>query len=80
MKYSIILLFLFLASCEKPGIKQETPDNVEFQVSTLFTYDSITIYRFWDNGHPHYFAKDLTITQLNCGKSCYYDETIKTIK
>jgi hypothetical protein len=53
-------------SCKKKTPKEILKtDNVNFKVEKLFTVDSISVYRFYDNGNPHYFSKDWTITTID---------------
>jgi hypothetical protein len=55
MRYLLILLLF--ASCYKEPISTTQTDNSKFQVEELFTFDSITVYRFQDGGRAHYFTK-----------------------
>ena len=62
MKKAIISLFLAFAlvGCANEGTPRPISGNKtnagEFQVQLLFEVDSIRVYRFWDQGHYHYFT------------------------
>lgn len=75
---TILTISLLLSSCDKEGLKTEQSNNLEFQVTLLFEYDSIKVYRFYDGGYRHYFAKGYTETQQSCGKNCIRNEKIET--
>jgi hypothetical protein len=49
-----------------------------FEVEYLFDKDGVKVYRFWDNGHYHYFTtKGETISTQTAGKTTY-SENIKS--
>ncbi len=73
---SIVVLLMFITSCIKDAKETVNSDNSNFHVEKLFNVDSITVYRFEDNGAYHYFTKDWTISRVNCGKNCTRDEYI----
>lgn len=74
----ITLFILSMMSCETPAESTIKSSNREFEVEKLFTADSITVYRFNDQGY-HYFTKDGTSQQVSCGKNCYREETIPNL-
>ena len=71
-----LLLALLFCGCAKDGKEISASDNSNFEIMKLFTTDSITVYRFLDSGHYHYFTKYSTYQTLSCGKNCSYDEQI----
>jgi hypothetical protein len=75
MRYLLILLLF--ASCYKEPISTTQTDNSKFQVEELFTFDSITVYRFQDGAMVHYFTKSETMSIRSCGKNCHYSENVK---
>jgi hypothetical protein len=77
MKKIILFALIALTACANEPLKTDTSDNTNIKVDKLFTYDSITVYRFLDAGHYHYFTKNLTSSTLSCGKNCTYNETIE---
>ena len=86
MKLTILILslLLILASCQKDPVSTHQTDNSEIKVSKLFTYDSCTVYRFYDN-ETHYFVKcpcNCSVTSkhwVQTGKNGHYeDRTIET--
>lgn len=62
MKKTIISLFFAFAlvGCMNEGTPQPISRNKanagEFNVQLLFEVDSIRVYRFYDQGHYHYFT------------------------
>jgi hypothetical protein len=74
----ITLFILSMVSCEKPAESIVQSSNKEFKVEKLFTVDSITVYRFTDQGY-HYFTKNETSQQVSCGKNCTREEVIPNL-
>lgn len=61
----ICLSLLIFCGCNSTtnhdGTSVEIADNApnsDFHVERLFTVDGITIYRFYDHSHYHYFGKN----------------------
>ena len=82
IKYIIIAATFFLFGCEKQAEKIEASTNPQITIDTLFNKDGCTVYRFYDSGYGHYFARcgaDSSIdSRIHCGKSCVKHETIRT--
>lgn len=76
MRY--ILITLIFTSCNGEPLYTSQTNNEEFQVEKLFTYDSITVYRFKDGTRSHYFTKNETMSLQSCGKNCIYNENIES--
>lgn len=75
--FIIFTLIICLVSCAGNGQRQVTSENYgNYQVQKLFTVDSITVYRFSDGGHFHYFTnrKGSTIVTYSNGKTTYSSE------
>lgn len=72
------IFLLIFGGCAKDPIRSEITKNPQIQVDELFTHDSITVYRFEDNGRYVYFCKDWTKTSHSCGKGCTYDTRVET--
>lgn len=76
MKKLIFVALLALLGCGKDPMSKASTDNPEITVSTLFTHDGCTVYRFSDYGNPHYFVRcpqeQMTINTRteSCGKGC----------
>ncbi len=79
-KIIYILMFVFLAGCERPPISEAPTNNPAIIISKLFQYDGCTVYRFNDNREAHYFTncKGSVSSEQSCGRNCRYDETIET--
>lgn len=52
-----VVVAVALAGCEKPAQEQQRTTNAQVGVELLFEHDGCRIYRFWDVGHPRYFAR-----------------------
>jgi hypothetical protein len=79
MKY-ILLSIILLCACEKKGIYTKETKNPNFEVTFLFEYDGIKMYRFYDGGYHYFTSCGETISEKHrqCGKvHTYYDENIK---
>lgn len=71
----LAILFMTLTSCVKEAQSSTTEGN-GFSVEFLFVKNGIGVYRFYDNGHYHYFtSKGETTTEQSNGKTSY-PETI----
>lgn len=71
-----------------PQAQATTPasSNPTYEVSLLFVHDGYKVYRFYDEGRPHYFvvpnaapAEMMTKSTHNCGKGCTYEDIIPSI-
>jgi len=70
------LPLLLLVSCEAEAINTERKLN-GIEVEYLFEKDGIKVYRFYDNGHNHYFTSNgQTMSTQSNGKSTHL-ETIQ---
>lgn len=71
----LFLLFIvggLFVGCVKKS--QSTEKKGEFNIEYLFEKDGIKVYRFFDNGHYHYFtSKGETIGVQSSGKTSYDD-------
>ena len=53
----IIAVAAILVGCKGKGTRVQISDSVDkFKVEKLFVVDSITVYRFYDNGNAIYFT------------------------
>ena len=53
----IISVAAILVGCKGKGTRVQISDSVDnFKVEKLFVVDSITVYRFYDNGNAIYFT------------------------
>ena len=83
MKYLMLCVALILASCGKAGTPVETDGAVDdFKVERLFEKDGVTVYRFRDHGHFHYFTsagEAIGVRRQSCGKNCtrHVEENIR---
>lgn len=77
MRATIIILAVLLAACDKPPVNTTSTNNPQVPVSTLFTHEGCTVYRFNDGGKSHYYTRcdggtvstGTGVTE-NCGKGC----------
>ena len=75
---------ILLLGCSGSGVpvevsKSNPGEDHDYYVRKLFTVDGITVYRFIDDGHYHYFTnRGTTITRVSEGKTSR-DETIEDI-
>lgn len=77
-KLITILILLIIGGCRNKPVSTEQTNNSEFVVEELFTYDSITVYRFHDGGDAVYFCRDWTRSTYSCGKNCWDSRTVET--
>lgn len=75
-----LLIFVCFISCEKNGITTCSTNNFNFEVSFLFEYEGIKVYRFYDGIRYHYFTSKgecIGCQFYQSGKArIYYDENI----
>lgn len=72
----ISILGLAITSCEHEPISSSR-EGLDMEVDLLFEKDGIKMYRFFDNGHFHYYTnRGETITTQQSGKTTY-QENIK---
>jgi len=70
---------IFGACTNEPISKERIGKDDGFEVEYLFDKDGVKVYRFFDNGHYHYFTtKGETISVQRVDKSTTYDENIKS--
>lgn len=63
---------LFGACTNEPMSKERLGKDDGFEVEYLFEKDGVKVYRFYDNGHTHYFTtKGETISVQSAGKTRY---------
>jgi hypothetical protein len=78
--YTIIIVLgamIFGACINEPMSTERLGKGDGFEVEYLFDKDGIKMYRFYDNGHYHYFTtKGETISTQTEGKT-HYTENIK---
>jgi hypothetical protein len=79
--YTIIIVLgamIFGACINEPISKERIGKDDGFEVEYLFDKDGVKVYRFFDNGHYHYFTtKGETISTQTAGKTTY-SENIKS--
>lgn len=83
---ALFLAGLLVAGCAKDPETISRSTNPEFDVSRLFSYDGCIVYRFYDNGRLHYFARcgseveTIAAQKKACGKGCVkeHSENIRT--
>ncbi len=79
--YTIIIVLgamIFGACINEPISKVRIGKDDGFEVEYLFDKDGVKVYRFFDNGHYHYFTtKGETISTQTAGKTTY-SENIKS--
>ena len=74
-----------LVGCKGKGTRVQISDSVDkFKVEKLFVVDSITVYRFYDNGNAIYFTNrkgrvDATHSEYNPVTHTYNDEVNETL-
>jgi hypothetical protein len=69
---------IFGACTNEPISKERIGKDDGFEVEYLFDKDGVKVYRFWDNGHYHYFTtKGETISVQRVDKNTTYNENIK---
>jgi len=54
MRY--LLFLILLCGCAREPIRTEKTNNDKFEVSFLFEYEGIRVYRFYDDGRYHWFT------------------------
>jgi len=70
---------IFGACTNEPISKERIGKDDGFEVEYLFDKDGVKVYRFWDNGHYHYFTtKGETISVQRVDKNTTYKENIKS--
>ena len=73
MKIKIILLFM-MVSCSKEVLEKIETNNVDINVSYLFSHQGCSVFRFYDHGDAIYFSdcsQDFKYTKNeSCGKNC----------
>jgi len=79
MKYIPFVLLIGLAGCAADPISTHKTDNQNVSVDLLFEHDGCTVYRFYDDGRYHYYAKcpnasASTTTQQQSGKTTVPEE------
>jgi len=70
---------IFGACTNEPISKERIGKDDGFEVEYLFDKDGVKVYRFWDNGHYHYFTtKGETISVQRVDKNTTYNKNIKS--
>lgn len=84
-----IALAVMLSACEGVSpVSRSRTDNVEVTVEKLFTHEGCAVYRFHDDGRPHYYvvcdrgaAQASDDTRESTGKiTSYHDANIVTVR
>lgn len=81
----IIAVAAILVGCKGKGTRVQISDSVDkFKVEKLFVVDSITVYRFYDQGNAIYFTNrkdrvDATHSEYNPVTHTYNDEVNETL-
>lgn len=81
----IISVAAILVSCKGKGTRVQISDSVDkFNVEKLFVVDSITVYRFYDQGNAIYFTNrkgrvDAIHFKYNPVTRTYNDEVNETL-
>ena len=81
----IIAVAAILVGCKCKGTRVQISDSVDkFKVEKLFVVDSITVYRFYDQGNAIYFTNrkgrvDATHSGYNPVTHTYTDEVNETL-
>ena len=81
----IIAVAAILVGCKGKGIRVQISDSVDkFKVEKLFVVDSITVYRFYDQGNAIYFTNRkgrvyATHSEYNPVTHTYNDEVNETL-
>ena len=80
----LLVLLAFGIGCQAPALNQADSNNAKVQVEHLVDVDGCTVYRFYDEGTPHYFARCPESTTVSntraCGKGCVRQEEITTTR
>lgn len=81
----IITVAAILVGCKGKGTRVQISDSVDkFKVEKLFVVDSITVYRFYDQGNAIYFTNskgrvDAIHSKYNPVTRTYNDEVNETL-
>lgn len=81
----IIAVAYILVGCEGKGTRVQISDSIDkFKVEKLFVVDSITVYRFYDQGNVIYFTNrkgrvDAIHSKYNPVTRTYNDEVNETL-
>lgn len=81
----IISVAAILVGCKGKGTRVQISDSVDkFNVEKLFVVDSITVYRFYDQGNAIYFTNrkgrvDAIHSEYNPVTHTYNDEVNETL-
>ena len=81
----IIAVADILVGCEGKGTRVQISDSIyKFKVEKLFVVDSITVYRFYDQGNAIYFTNrkgrvDAIHSKYNPVTRTYNDEVNETL-
>lgn len=83
--YTIIIVLgamIFGACSNDPMSKERLGKDNGFEVEYLFEKDGVKMYRFYDNGHAHYFTsmgETISTQDTRSGKTTnYHEENIKS--
>ena len=83
--FMIIAVAAILVGCKGKGTRVQISDSVgKFNVEKLFVVDSITVYRFYDQGNAIYFTNrkgrvDAIHSEYNPVTRTYNDEVNETL-
>lgn len=75
-----LLILGLLVGCSEEPISEDRTDNPDIAVSTLFTHEGCTVYRFVDGGRNVYYTNcsGEASTNYNCGKGCTKTDMSRT--
>ena len=83
--FMIIAVAAILVGCKGNGTRVKISDSIDkFKVEKLFVIDSITVYRFYDQGNAIYFTNrkgrvDAIHSKYNPVTRTYNDEVNETL-
>jgi hypothetical protein len=80
-KILVLISCIGMAGCNQPAEIVSSSTNPKVPVETLFSHEGCTVYRFYDGGRNHYFARCPGVTETvgqysqTCGKGCVRTES-----
>lgn len=83
MALAIGALIGFALGCQSEPVGRFGTNNAEVPVELLFEHDGCKMFRFYDGGGPHYFAKCPSSSNIchteSCGKGCTREACVKVL-
>lgn len=85
MRLALALLALALFGCANEPVSESQTNNKSMTVAHLFDHEGCAVYRFYDDGHFHYYAvcsdkRTSMIQQQPAGKMTYPEEMTTVIR